>query len=84
MLLLSFIVGGIRVSIDRRNEKLERKIRDAQIRKIPYVLILGDQEQKDQTVTVRRYKQTEQKTISLEKFLNNILQEITERSLPKN
>lgn len=76
--------AGIRASIDRRNEKLGRKIRDAQIRKIPYVLILGDQEQKDQTVTVRRYKQTEQKTLSLEKFLNNILQEITEKSLPKN
>ena len=76
--------AGIRVSIDRRNEKLGRKIRDAQIRKIPYVLILGDQEQKDQTVTVRRYKQTEQITISLEKLLNNILQEISEKSLPKN
>lgn len=75
--------AGIRVSIDHRNEKLGRKIRDAQIRKIPYVLILGDQEQKDQAVTVRRYKQTEQKTISLEKLLNNILQEITEKSLPK-
>lgn len=74
--------AGIRVSIDNRNEKLGRKIRDAQIRKIPYVLILGDQEQKDQTVTVRGYKQTEQKTISLEKFLNDILQEIVEKSLP--
>ena len=48
------------------------------------MLILGDQEQKDQTVTVRRYKQTEQITISLEKLLNNILQEISEKSLPKN
>lgn len=74
--------AGIRVSIDRRNEKLGRKIRDAQIRKIPYMLILGDQEQRDQTITVRGYKQTEQRTISLEKFLNRVLNEIAEKSLP--
>lgn len=74
--------AGIRVSIDRRNEKLGRKIRDAQIQKTPYVLILGDQEQKDQNVTVRGYKQQEQKIMPLVKFLSEILKEITEKSLP--
>lgn len=75
---------GIRVSIDRRNEKLGRKIRDAQIKKIPYLLVLGDQELKDQTVTVRGYKQEEQKTISIKEFLQEIQLEIAEKSLPRH
>lgn len=74
--------AGIRVSIDRRNEKLGRKIRDAQVNKIPYLIVLGDQEQKSQTVTVRSYKQQEQKIMPLEKFLSEMRKEIAEKSLP--
>lgn len=74
--------AGVRVSIDRRNEKLGKKIRDAQIKKIPYLLVVGDQEEREQTVTVREYKLEEQKTISLEEFLNRILKEIAEKILP--
>ncbi|WP_146549040.1 threonine--tRNA ligase [Rummeliibacillus suwonensis] len=74
--------AGVRVSIDCRNEKLGKKIRDAQIKKIPYLLVVGDQEEREQTVTVREYKLEEQKTISLEEFLNRILKEIAEKILP--
>lgn len=73
---------GIRVSIDQRNEKLGRKIREAQMKKVPYLLVLGDQEQKDGTVTVRAYKKEKLETMSLETFLNQVEQEISEKSLP--
>ena len=74
--------AGIRVSMDRRNEKLGRKIRDAQMKKIPYILVLGNQEQRDQSVTVRAYKQDGLKTIQLEQFLQQIQKELSEKSLP--
>lgn len=74
--------AGIRASIDGRNEKLGRKIRDAQMKKTPYVLILGDQEQNNRTVTVRGYKKEEQRTMSLEAFQQELLNEINEKALP--
>ncbi len=74
--------AGLRVSIDRRNEKLGRKIRDAQMKKIPYVLILGDQEQSNRTITVRAYKNEAQRTMSLEEFQRELLTEIAEKALP--
>ena len=73
--------AGIRVSMDCRNEKLGRKIRDAQMKKTPYILVLGDQEQKDRTVTVRAYKQEGLKTIPLDQFLYQIKKEISEKNL---
>lgn len=73
--------AGIRVSIDQRNEKLGRKIREAQMKKVPYLLVLGDQEQKDGTVTVRAYKKETLETMSLETFLNQVEQEILGKSL---
>lgn len=45
--------AGIRVEKDLRNEKLNYKIREAQVAKIPYMLIVGDKEVADKTVTVR-------------------------------
>lgn len=74
--------AGIRISMDRRNEKLGRKNRDAQIKKVPYILVLGDQEQKDRTVTVRAYKQEGLKTMSIEHFLYRMKKEISEKVLP--
>ncbi|KGR76102.1 threonine--tRNA ligase [Ureibacillus sinduriensis] len=75
--------AGIRASIDGRNEKLGRKIRDAQLKKTPYQLIIGDQEIQDQTVTVRGYRKEHQQTISLEAFKRELLQEIAEKRLPE-
>jgi len=73
---------GIRVSMDRRNEKLGRKIRDAQMKRVPYILVLGDQEQNERTVTVRAYKQKGLNTLPVEQFLHQIRKEISEKSLP--
>lgn len=57
-----------RVELDLRNEKMGYKIRTAQTQKIPYTLVLGDQEVDNQTVTIRRYGSQDQETMSLEAF----------------
>ena len=62
------VLSGFRVEIDLRNEKMGYKIRAAQTEKIPFTLVLGDQEVEQQTVTLRRYGSQQQETLSLEAF----------------
>ena len=74
--------ADIRVAIDERNEKLGRKIRDAQMQKIPYVLVLGDEEMNAQCVTVRAYKQENLSGMSVEAFIQKVTEEIELKKLP--
>ena len=67
---------GIRVEIDDREEKLGYKIREAQTKKIPYQLVVGDNEVKDHNLTYRRYSQTEQVKLSVDDFIAMIKDEI--------
>lgn len=60
---------NIRVEVDYRTEKLGYKIREAQTKKVPYTLVLGDNEVKDNSVTYRKHKSDEQVTMALEEFL---------------
>lgn len=62
----------IRVAVDERNQKLGKKIREAQMKKIPYILVLGDEEQQQNNVTVRRYKQEGLEKYTVEEFLEYI------------
>jgi threonyl-tRNA synthetase len=71
---------GIRVEQDFRNEKLGFKIREAQVQKIPYMLVIGDKEQETKTIAPRRRDGTDLKGIELEKFLTLIN---TERKIPE-
>lgn len=66
----------IRTHIDLRDERLSYKIRDAQIKKIPYQLVLGNSENKNNTVTYRKYGSDEQITVALKSFKNLISKEI--------
>lgn len=59
----------IRVAVDERDQKLGKKIREAQMKKIPYILVLGDEEQQQNNVTVRRYKQEGLEKYTVEEFL---------------
>lgn len=59
----------IRVSVDNRNEKMGYKIRQAQVNKVPYTLVVGDSEQQDNTVTVRQYGSEATKTMSQDDFM---------------
>ncbi len=54
---------GVRVEIDARNEKLGYKIREAQMKKIPYVLVVGDQESESGSVTLRKYGEEKTETV---------------------
>ena len=67
---------GIRVSEDKRQEKVGYKIREAQMAKIPYMIIVGDQEQENGTVSVRRRDESKNDVMSVEDFVSMIVKEI--------
>ncbi|RJS58935.1 threonine--tRNA ligase [Bacillus sp. PK3_68] len=71
--------SGIRARTDKSEEKIGYKIREAQIKKTPYILVLGDNEVKEKTVNVRKYGEQQSKMVSLADFKKTILQQIKER-----
>ena len=73
--------NNVRVELDTRNEKLGYRLREAQTRKIPYTIILGDQEKENQMVSYRLFGQKDTTTVSLEEFVELINHEIQSRSL---
>ena len=72
--------NGIRVELDDREEKLGYRIREAQMKKIPYQLVLGDKERDERTVTYRQYGEQKQTTVSLDEFINMVLNQIQSKS----
>ncbi|WP_397443867.1 threonine--tRNA ligase [Peribacillus aracenensis] len=72
---------GIRVKIDDRNEKLGYKVREAQMGKIPYMLVLGDKEEKENEVNVRKYGEQEVENVAIETFIKKMAQQIKERRI---
>jgi threonyl-tRNA synthetase len=73
--------AGIRVHLDDRNEKLQAKIRDAQLQKIPYMLVLGGKEAEAGTVSVRHRTKGDLGPRPLEQFLSDLRQEIETRAI---
>ena len=71
----------IRVEVDDAKESLGKKIRNAELKKTPYILVVGDKEAEDGTVSIRSRKTKEQKTVSAAEFKAQILAEIKNRSL---
>lgn len=67
---------GVRVSIDDRNEKMGYKIREAQIQKIPYQIVVGDKEVENNQVNVRQYGSQDQETVEKDEFIWNLVDEI--------
>ncbi|MBD5639128.1 threonine--tRNA ligase [Clostridium botulinum] len=72
--------NNIRVEIDTRNEKIGYKIREAQLQKVPYMLILGDKEVEAEKVAVRSRKDGDLGAISLEEFIEKIKNEIKDKA----
>ena len=72
--------NGIRVKLDDRNEKLGYRLRESQTAKIPYTLILGDNEKNDNKVSYRLYSKKDTTTVSKEEFLKNLQEEIEKKS----
>ncbi|QLK85955.1 threonine--tRNA ligase [Staphylococcus sp. 17KM0847] len=67
---------GVRVNIDDRNEKMGYKIREAQMKKIPYQLVVGDKEVENHEVNVRQYGSKDQETVDAEDFVWRLVDEI--------
>ncbi len=67
--------AGFRVELDSREEKIGYKIREAQMQKIPYMLVVGDKEIEEQAVNVRKYGEQKSETISFETFLETFRKE---------
>jgi len=74
----------IRALVDNRNETIGKKIREAEMNKIPYMLIVGEQEENDGTVSVRRHSEGDLGTMSVEKFSELISSEIEKNSVEFN
>ncbi|HWO98087.1 MAG TPA: threonine--tRNA ligase [Bacillus sp. (in: firmicutes)] len=72
---------GIRVKIDKSNEKLGYKIREVQTQKVPYMLVLGDKEIQENAVNVRKYGEKQSESVPFEDFKKKIVQQIKERSI---
>ena len=72
---------GLRPATDLRNEKIGYKIREAQLEKIPYMVVLGDKEIASQTVSVRHRNQGDLGSLTVEDFITKVKKEVAEKSI---
>ena len=70
---------GIRVKFDDRNEKIGYKIREAQMEKVPYMLVIGDKEKEEKQVTVRSRQEADAGKMAIEEFIKKISNEINNK-----
>ncbi|EXJ22898.1 Threonyl-tRNA synthetase [Alkalibacterium sp. AK22] len=73
----SMAARGLRVEVDMRNEKMGYKIREAQTLKIPYQLVIGDQEMAENTIAVRKYGEKKTETMAVDQFIELMVNENT-------
>ena len=73
--------SGIRVEKDLRNEKIGFKIREAQLQKIPYMIVLGDKEVESSTLGVRRRRSKETRTLDFKTFLDEVNEAVENRTI---
>jgi threonyl-tRNA synthetase len=71
--------NGIKVEIYYSDETLSKRIREAEIKKIPYMAIIGDKEIKSKKLAIREYRTKKQEEINMETFMKNLLQKIDKR-----
>jgi len=76
--LNSLKISDIRAEIDDRSEKTGRKIRDAEVRKIPFMLIVGEREATERKISVRRHGGEDLGSMKLQEFKDLVIKEITE------
>ena len=72
--------ADIRAELDDRSEKIGKKIRDTELKKVPYMLIIGEKEMAENKVSVRRQGVGDTGAVSADEFILNISKEISERS----
>lgn len=76
----SLKINGLRVEIDERNEKVGYKIRDAELKKIPYMIVLGEKELTAQNITVRAHKKGDIGAFELKVFIDKLKNEILNKT----
>ena len=72
--------AGVRGEVDDRTESVGRKIRDGELRKVPYMLVVGDREAEEGTVAVRRHREGDQGTVAVAEFAERLAGETAARS----
>lgn len=75
--------NGIRSTVDERSEKIGYKIREARLKKVPYMLVVGQKEEEENTVSVRSRFLGDEGQKSLEVFLEAVLKEINTKEIRK-
>ena len=80
-LLANFKEHGLRVEMDDSNEKLGYRMRSSQMRKVPFTLVIGDNERDNKTVTYRRFGAQEQINVSIDEFLKLVDDEIKNKTI---
>ena len=75
----ALMAKGVRVEVDDRNETIGKKIRNAQLEKLPYMLVIGENEMNDKTVAVRSRREGDKGVMPVEAFADMILDEIKEK-----
>jgi len=73
--------AGLRVKLDDRNEKMGYKIREAQVEKIPYMLVIGDREMENSEVSVRSRKEGDKGAVALENLIKDLCEEVDTKAL---
>lgn len=72
--------AGIRAELDSRNEKIGYKIREAQMEKVPYMLVIGEKEASEGLVAVRRRDKGDLGAVSADEFIAGVSKEIAEKT----
>jgi threonyl-tRNA synthetase len=70
----------VRTELDDRTESVGRKIRDAELRKIPYMLVIGDREAQEGTVAVRRHREGDEGSVPVAEFAARVAEASAQRS----
>ncbi|MEI7563656.1 MAG: His/Gly/Thr/Pro-type tRNA ligase C-terminal domain-containing protein [bacterium] len=71
---------GLRSNVDNSDNSFSKKIRNAELMKIPYILIVGEKEQSSNSLSIREYKTKEQYEISVEEFVAKVVEEYRSRA----
>jgi threonyl-tRNA synthetase len=73
--------AGLRAEVDERTESVSRKIRDAELRKVPYMLVVGDREQENGEVSVRRHREGDEGGVGVQQFAERLRNAVDSRSM---
>jgi threonyl-tRNA synthetase len=71
----------LRAEVDERTESVSRKIRDAELRKVPYMLVVGDREQENREVSVRRHREGDEGSVAVHAFVQGLRERVDSRSM---